>query len=124
MGDELIPSVFSEHWASLSKHLDDAPRQLLEEHLEKQPTVPTPANSTVVSPRLTEVLVLPASPMDSPTTKEKSGDESTMTRSESEVNQILKECLQSYLDDSDSDATEGVQLVLSVIVHLLPVVHF
>lgn len=39
---------------------------------------------------------------------------------EAEVNQMLKESLQSYLEDRDSGAKEeGVHLVLSVILQLL-----
>ena len=58
MTDEVVESIFSEHWAKLSSHLDEKPREALENHLARQPTAPTPVNSRLTTPRSDEELVL------------------------------------------------------------------
>ena len=135
---EVVESVFSEHWARLSSHLDEKPRQALENHLARQPTAPTPANSTLTTPRNNDELILPAaeSPqaggvlapnLDSDMGESEATVElcTSATKEESthgeEVKDILRECLQSYVKDDELTSAKSRQIaeVVGVILQML-----
>ena len=135
---EVVESVFSEHWARLSSHLDEKPRQALESHLARQLTAPTPANSTLTTPRNNDELILPAaeSPqaggvltpnLDSDMGESEATVElfTSATKEESthgeEVKAILRECLQSYVKDDELTSGKSRQIaeVVGVILQML-----
>ena len=135
---EVVESVFSEHWARLSSHLDEKPRQALENHLARQPTAPTPANSTLTTPRNNEELILPAAespqaggvlapnldsdPMgESEATVELSTSATKESTHGEEVMDILRECLQSYVKDDELTSAKSRQIaeVVGVILQML-----
>ena len=136
---EVVESVFSEHWARLSSHLDEKPRQALESHLARQLTAPTPANSTLTTPRNNDELILPAadSPQAGGGVLAPNLDSDPMGESEAtvelrtsatkesthgeEVKDILLECLQSYVKDDELTSAKSRQIaeVVGVILQML-----
>ena len=105
-GEEMTPSVFSEHWGKLSSMLSMEASEAVEAHLSRQPTVPTPAPSVAATPRAT------------------TGAEGTEEEEEKEASTVnagekIKECLShiiTFLEkDEEQSATQVIDSVFSSI---------